>query len=39
MLRADFLQPDLFSKIVLLGSGALFLGSLFMVVMTALARA
>ena len=39
VLRADLLKPDLFSKIVLLGSGALFLGSLFMVVMTALARA
>jgi hypothetical protein len=39
VLRADLLKPDLFSKIVLMVSGALLLGSLFLVVMTALARA
>jgi hypothetical protein len=39
MLRADLLKPDLFSKIVLMVSDALLLGSLFLVVMTALARA
>jgi hypothetical protein len=39
MLRAELLKPDLFSEIVLLGSGALLLGSLLLVVITALARA
>jgi hypothetical protein len=39
VLRADLLKPDLFSKIVLMVSGALLLGSLFLVVMIALARA
>jgi len=39
MLRADLLKPDLLSEIVLLGSGALLLGSLLLVVMSALARA
>lgn len=39
MLRADLMKPDLFSEILLLGSGALLLGSLLLVVMSALARA
>ena len=39
MLCADLLKPDLFSEIVLPGSGALLLGLLLLVVMTALARA
>ena len=39
MLRADLLKPDLFSEIVLLGSGALLFVSLLLIVVTALARA
>jgi len=39
MLRADLLKPDLLSKIVLLGSGALIFFSLLLVVVTALTRA
>jgi len=39
MLRADLLKPDLLSKAVLLGSGALLFGSLLLIVLTAFARA
>ena len=39
MLRADLLKPDLLSEIVLLGSGALILVSLLLVVVAALTRA
>jgi hypothetical protein len=38
MLRADLLKPDLVSELVLLGSGALLLVSLLLIVVTALAR-
>jgi hypothetical protein len=38
MLRADLLKPDLVSELVLLGSAALLLVSLLLVVVTAVAR-
>jgi hypothetical protein len=39
MLRADLLKPDLVSEVVLLGSGALLVISLLLIVVTALTRA
>jgi hypothetical protein len=39
MCRENLIRPDLLSEIILLGSGALILASLVLVVMTALARA
>jgi hypothetical protein len=39
MLRADLLKPDLLSEIVLLGSTALFFGSLLLIVVTVLTHA
>jgi hypothetical protein len=39
MRREDLMKPDLMSEIVLLGSGALILASLWLVVATALTRA
>ena len=39
MHREDLMKPDLMSEIVLLGSGALILVSLWLVVATALTRA
>ena len=39
MLRTDLLKPDLVSEVVLLGSGALLVVSLLLIVVTALARA
>ena len=39
MHREDLMKPDLFSEIVLLGSGGLLLASLLLVVVTALTRA
>jgi hypothetical protein len=39
MHREDLMKPDLMSEIVLLGSGALILVSLWLVIATALTRA
>jgi hypothetical protein len=39
MYREDLMKPDLFSEIVLLGSGGLLFASLLLVVVTALTRA
>jgi hypothetical protein len=39
MRKEDLMKPDLFSEIVLLGSGALLFLSLLLVVVTALNRA
>jgi hypothetical protein len=39
MLRADLLKPDLLTKAVLLGTGAVLFGSLLLIVMTVLTRA
>ena len=37
--KANLMSPDLLSEIVLLGSGVLLFGSIWLVVVTALARA
>jgi hypothetical protein len=39
MLRADLLKPDLLSKAVLLGTGAVIFGSLLLIVITVLTLA
>ena len=39
MHREDLIKPDLFSEIVLLGSGGVLLTSLLLIVMIALTRA
>jgi hypothetical protein len=39
MLRADLLKPDLLSEFVLLCSGAVLLGSLLLIVVTAFTQA